>query len=85
MNAIVTQRADEIKRTVCRVLEVEPGEVSETDLFVQDLGADSMKLIELLANLEVDFDVEIDPGEIDKMAHLKGVYEVLSAALDAEG
>lgn len=83
MNALVTERSDEIKKLVCRVLEVEPGEVGDTDRFVDDLDADSMKLIELLAHLEIEFDVEIDEDELLRLVNLRGVYEVLSEALDA--
>ncbi|MFF5986358.1 acyl carrier protein [Prauserella flavalba] len=83
MNAVVVERAGEIKELVCRVLEIEPEKVSDTDLFTDDLGADSMKLIELLANLEIEFDVEIDEDEIERLVNLRGVYDVLSAALDA--
>jgi acyl carrier protein len=82
MNAAVAERATEIKAVVCRVLEVDDDQVGPTDHFVDDLGADSMKLIELLANLEIEFDVEVDPAEFEKLVNLDGVYGVLSAALD---
>ena len=82
MHAAVTERAAEIKAVVCRVLEVDEDQVGPTDLFVDELGADSMKLIELLANLEIEFDVEVDPAEFEKLVDLEGVYGVLSTALD---
>lgn len=82
MNAQVAERADEIKAVVARVLEVDEGRVGPTDHFVEELGADSMKLIELLANLEIEFDVEVDPGEFERLIDLDGVYAVLSEALD---
>lgn len=81
MHAAVAERAEEIKAVVCRVLEVEDDEVGLTDHFVEKLGADSMKLIELLANLEIEFDVEVDPAEFERLVNLEGVYDVLSAAL----
>ncbi len=82
MNAKVAERADDIKAVVCRVLEVDADEVGPADHFVTDLGADSMKLIELLANLEIEFDVEVDPAEFERLVDLDGVYAVLSEALD---
>lgn len=82
MHAVVAERAEEIKSVVCRVLEVDEDQVGPTAHFVDDLGADSMKLIELLANLEIEFDVEVDPAEFEKLVSLDGVYGVLSAALD---
>jgi acyl carrier protein len=82
MNALVAARAADIRAVVCRVLEVDEDEVSPTDHFVTDLGADSMKLIELLANLEIEFDVEVDSGEFERLVTLNDVYDVLSNALD---
>jgi acyl carrier protein len=81
MHAAVAERAAEIKAVVCRVLEVDDDQVGPTDHFVEKLGADSMKLIELLANLEIEFDVEVDPAEFERLVDLDGVYDVLSAAL----
>ena len=82
MNTQVAERADDIKAVVCRVLEVDEDEVGPADHFVDDLGADSMKLIELLANLEIEFDVEVDPAEFERLVSLDGVYAVLSEALE---
>jgi acyl carrier protein len=82
VNAQVAERADEIKAVVARVLEVDQDGLGPTDHFVEQLGADSMKLIELLANLEIEFDVEVDPGEFERLVNLDGVYAVLSEALD---
>lgn len=80
MNPAVAERAGEIKALVCRVLEVSEDEVGDTDLFIDDLGADSRKLVGLLAHLEVEFDVEVDVDELEQLVHLRGVYALLSAA-----
>jgi acyl carrier protein len=82
VNARVAERADDIKAVVCRVLEVDDDQLGPADHFVEDLGADSMKLIELLANLEIEFDVEVDPAEFERLISLDGVYAVLSEALE---
>ncbi|MCT2587393.1 acyl carrier protein [Actinophytocola gossypii] len=82
MNALIAARAAEIKAVVARVLEVDEDAVGPADHFVDDLGADSMKLIELLANLEIEFDVEVDSAEFERLVSLDGVYDVLSNALD---
>lgn len=78
---VVAKRADDIRCLVCRVLEVDADRVEDTDLFVETLGADSMKLIELLAHLEIEFDVEVDEDEIERLVNIEGVFAVLSAAL----
>ena len=81
MTPLVAERAGEIKAVVCRVLEVDDEAVTGAALFVDDLGADSMKLLELLANLEIEFDVEVDESEFPRLINLDGVYDVLSTAL----
>ena len=81
MTPLVAERAGEIRSVVCRVLEVDDTAVTETALFVDELGADSMKLLELLANLEIEFDVEVDESEFPRLISLQGVYDVLGAAL----
>jgi acyl carrier protein len=82
VNALVAERADDIRAVVCRVLEVDGDTIGPADHFVDDLGADSMKLIELLANLEIEFDVEVDPAEFERLVSLDGVFAVLSEALE---
>ena len=82
MTPSVAERAGEIRSVVCRVLEVDDERVTETALFVDDLGADSMKLLELLANLEIEFDVEVDESEFERLINLRGVYDVLGSVLD---
>jgi acyl carrier protein len=82
VNATVAARSHEIKALVCRVLELDEQDLSDTALFADDLGADSMKLIELLANLEIEFDVEVDESEFERLVNLNGVYDVLSSALE---
>jgi acyl carrier protein len=84
MTPLVAERAGEIRSVVCRVLEVDDAAVTETALFVDELGADSMKLLELLANLEIEFDVEVDESEFPRLINLQGVYDVLGAALDGK-
>lgn len=81
MTPMVAERTGEIRSIVCRVLEIDDGQLTDTALFIDDLGADSMKLLELLANLEIEFDVEVDESEFDRLVNLAGVYDVLGSAL----
>jgi acyl carrier protein len=82
MTPAVAERAEEIRSVVVRVLEVDAERVTPTALFVDELGADSMKLLELLANLEIEFDVEVDESQFERLINLAGVYDVLGTVLD---
>ena len=64
MSTAIESREQEIKEIVCDILELEPEEVTETSLFKAEHGADSLRAIEILANLERSFGVVIDQAEL---------------------
>jgi acyl carrier protein len=68
----------EIREIVLEVLELDEEEVTETSLFIDDHGADSLLAIEILARLEKRFDIVIPQEELEKMTHLAAVYEVVT-------
>jgi acyl carrier protein len=50
---------DDVKEVVVEQLNVNPDEVKEESKFVEDLGADSLDVVELVMALEEKFDIEI--------------------------
>jgi acyl carrier protein len=74
------QRQAEIREIVCDILEIDPGEVTDTSRFREDHDADSLRAIEILAALERRYDLVIDQAELARMVNLAGVYEVVAAA-----
>ncbi|MGW0845417.1 acyl carrier protein [Streptomyces sp. NPDC002787] len=83
--AIVTaeQRA-QIKEIVCEILEIEVADVTDTSLFKEDHGADSLGAIEILSSLEREFGIEIDQAELTRMVNLDGVVAVVEEGLAAK-
>ncbi len=59
---------DEVKEVVAEQLNVNPDEVKEESKFVEDLGADSLDVVELVMELEEKFDIEIPDSEAEKIA-----------------
>ena len=74
------QRQEEIREIVCDILEIDPGEVTDTSRFREDHDADSLRAIEILAALEKRYDLVIDQAELARMVNLAGVYEVVAEA-----
>ena len=54
---------ERIKDVVARTLKVDLARVTGESRFVEDLGAQSMQSIELIAAFEEEFDIEIDEEE----------------------
>jgi len=59
---------DEVKEVVVEQLGVSADEVKEESKFVEDLGADSLDVVELVMALEEKFDIEIPDEDAEKIA-----------------
>jgi acyl carrier protein len=61
---------DDVKEVVVEQLNVNPDEVKEDSKFVEDLGADSLDVVELVMALEEKFDIEIPDEDAEKIANV---------------
>ncbi|CAA6808381.1 MAG: Acyl carrier protein [uncultured Sulfurovum sp.] len=59
---------DEVKEVVVEQLSVNETEVSTESRFVEDLGADSLDVVELVMALEEKFEIEIPDEDAEKIA-----------------
>jgi acyl carrier protein len=63
--------ASKVKDIIVDQLGVSADEVTEEAAFVEDLGADSLDLTELIMAMEEEFDIEIDDEDAQKIAKVK--------------
>ncbi len=59
---------DKIKKIIVEQLGVEENEVTLEASFIDDLGADSLDIVELIMALEEEFDMEIPDSEAEKIS-----------------
>ena len=58
---------DDVKEVVIEQLDCDPAEVKEDSKFIEDLGADSLDVVELVMALEEKFDIEISDEDAEKI------------------
>jgi len=58
---------DEVKEVVVEQLNVNPDEVKLESKFVEDLGADSLDVVELVMALEEKFNIEIPDDQAENI------------------
>ena len=58
---------EKVKKAVVEQLDVREDEITESSTFVQDLGADSLEVVEIVMALEEAFGIEIPDEEVDKI------------------
>lgn len=59
---------DKVKDVVVEELSVAEDEVTPEASFVEDLGADSLDVVELVMRLEEEFEIEIPDEDAEKIA-----------------
>ena len=62
---------EKVKAIVVDQLGVDESDVTLEASFVDDLGADSLDLVELIMGLETEFDLEIPDEEADAVNYIK--------------
>lgn len=58
---------ERVKNIICDQLAVEPEKVTDTASFIDDLGADSLDIVELVMTMEEEFELDIPDEDAEKM------------------
>ncbi|GIO10792.1 acyl carrier protein [Cohnella xylanilytica] len=70
---------DRVKRIVVERLGVEEAEVTSEANFKDDLGADSLDVVELVMELEDEFDLEISDEDAEKITTVGEVVNYIQS------
>jgi len=73
----MSDTADRVKKIVVEHLGVEADKVTEAGSFIDDLGADSLDIVELVMAFEEEFNVEIPDDAAEKIATVKDAIEFI--------
>ena len=74
---------DRIREIVVEQLGVSADEVVAEASFIDDLGADSLDIVELVMAMEESFDVEIPDEDAEKMLTVGSAIKYLKGKLEA--
>ncbi|NLL41994.1 MAG: acyl carrier protein [Firmicutes bacterium] len=72
---------EKVKTIVVEQLGISYGEVTPDSSFVEDLGADSLDVVELVMALEEEFDLRISDEEAVKIATVRDAVEYITEQL----
>ena len=70
-----------VKEVVARTLKTDIGRISDEARFVEDLGAESIQSVELVAAFEEEFDIEMDDEEALSVKTVGRAVEFIQKAL----
>lgn len=72
---------EKLKKIIGSVMNVDAEKITEETTFVDDLGADSLDIFQMLLLLEEEYDIEFDNGKIEEIQCVKDAVKVLKEAI----
>ena len=71
---------DKIKEIIADVLNINADEITMDTTFVDDLGADSLDIFQIIMGIEETFDIEIDNDDAEKIVTVGDAVEQIKNA-----
>ena len=71
---------EKLKKIIAEVLNVDEEEISMDTTFVDDLGADSLDIFQIIMGLEEEFDIEIANEEAENIVTVADAVEQIKKA-----
>lgn len=72
---------EELKEVLIEHLGVEPEDVTMDANVVDDLGADSLDIVEIIMGIEDEFDIEVDDEDVENLKTVRQLVECISKQL----
>lgn len=75
---------EDVKKIINEQLGINENEITMDSNFLEDLGADSLEIIDLIMALESEFDLEVPEEDIEEMATVGDVVSYIKNHTDLD-
>ena len=72
---------EKLRDIIVEVLNVDADEISMATTFVDDLGADSLDVFQIITGIEDEFAIEIDQEDAEKIVSVGDAVEQIKSAI----
>ena len=72
---------EKVKKIIAEVLNVEEDDITPDTTFIDDLGADSLDVFQIIMGVEEEFDIEIPNEEAEKILTVGDAVEQIKNAI----
>ena len=73
---------EKLQAIIAEVLNIEPEEVTMQSTFVDDIGADSLDIFQIIMGIEEEFDIEIPNEAAEQIVTVGDAIEQIKNALN---
>ncbi len=71
---------EKLQKIIAEVLNVETGEITMETTFIDDLGADSLDVFQIIMGIEEEFDIEIPNEAAESIVSVADAVEQIKTA-----
>ena len=72
---------EKVREILCEQLEIDPDEITLDTNIIDDLGADSLDLVDFVMSLESEFDKEIPDEDVEKIKTIGDIVSYIENSL----
>lgn len=73
---------EKLQKIISEVLNMEEEEIRPDMTFVEDLGADSLDVFQIIMGIEEEFDIEIDNDKAEKISTVQDAADQIKKAVE---
>lgn len=73
---------EKLKKIIADVLNVDPNEITMNSTFMDDLGADSLDVFQVVMGIEEEFGIEISADKAEKISTVGEAVELIKNELE---
>ena len=73
---------EKLKTIIAEVLNVDPDEITMDTTFMDDLGADSLDVYQIIMGIEEEFDIEVPAEEAENITTVEQAVEMINSAIN---
>ena len=73
---------EKLKKIIAEVLNVDPEEITPDTTFIDDLGADSLDVYQIIMGIEEEFDIEIPTENAEEITTVEQAVELIKNAIN---
>ena len=72
---------EKLQQIIAEVLNIDPEEITMNTTFVDDLGADSLDVFQIIMGIEEEFDIDIASENAEKIVSVADAVEEIKRAI----
>lgn len=69
---------EKVCKSIAEVLNVDPGEIRPETTFLEDLGADSLDIYQIIMKIEEEFEIKIDERDVENISTVAEAMQLIA-------